>query len=110
MSRTSTSAAIPALMWTTVPPAKSIGATAAVKPPSPSSTVPKILAAIPFSECESRPPPHTMCASGKYARVTQTPAKASQVPNLTRSASAPEMSATVMIAKVTWKATSTTCG
>ena len=80
------------------------------QPPSPSSTVPKIMAARPLSEWESSPPPHTMWASGKYARVTHSPANASQVPNRTRSAIAPEMSATVMIANVTWKATSTTAG
>jgi hypothetical protein len=101
---------MPALMWTTVPPAKSTGPTAAVSPPSPSSTVPKIIDARLFSEWESSPPPHTMWASGKYARVTHTPANANQVPNRTRSAMAPEMSATVMMANVTWNATSTTCG
>ena len=38
------------------------------------------------------------------------PAKTSQVPNLTRSASAPEISATVMIANVAWNATPTSAG
>ena len=59
---------------------------------------------------ESRPPPHTMCAIGKYASVTHRVAKSIQVPNLTRSARDPAMSATVMIAKVDWNATPTQAG
>ena len=62
----------------------------------------------PFSEPDSSPPPQTMCASGKYARVTQIPAKASQVPYLTRPAIEPLIRATVMMANVTWNATSMT--
>ena len=45
ITRASTRAATPALMWTTVPPAKSIGATVAAP-----SVTPKILAARPSSE------------------------------------------------------------
>ena len=100
--------AIPALMCTTVPPAKSIGATLATVSPSSLTIVPKIFAAKPFSEPDSSPPPQTMCASGKYARVTQIPAKASQVPYLTRPAIEPLIRATVMMANVTWNATSMT--
>ena len=74
------------------------------------SVTPKTLAARPFSLPERKPPPQTMWASGKYVTVTQIAVKVSQVPNFTRSASAPEMSATVMIANVTWNAMSTTFG
>ncbi len=105
MRSASTSAATPALMWTTVPPAKSIGATVAAP-----SVTPNTFAARPFSLAERKPPPHTMWASGKYVTVTQIAVNVSHVPNLTRSASAPEMSATVMIANVTWNAMSTTFG
>ena len=58
--RASTRPAIPALMCTTVPPAKSIGSTVAAP-----SVVPKILADRPVSLPESRPPPHTMWEIGK---------------------------------------------
>ena len=51
-----------------------------------------------------------MWASGKYARVTHAPAKANQAANFTRPASAPEMMAVEMIAKVTWKPMSMALG
>ncbi len=44
-----------------------------------------------------------MWAIGKYEKVTQRPAKTSHVENLTRSAMAPLIRATVMTAKVSWK-------
>ncbi len=47
----------------------------------------------------------TQLATGKYTTVAQIPAKISHEPNLARSAMAPDTSATVMIAKVAWKAT-----
>lgn len=50
-----------------------------------------------------------MC-QGKYTSVTQMPPKTSQVPNFMRSATAPLISATVMTAKVSWKATQTMAG
>ena len=59
----STRPATPALMWTTVPPAKSMGATVAAAS-APVPVVPKIIAAIEPGAPESRPPPQTMCASG----------------------------------------------
>ena len=46
-----------------------------------------------------------MCARGKYDSVTQIGTNTIQVENLTRSATAPLISAAVMIAKVSWKAT-----
>ena len=51
-----------------------------------------------------------MCESGKYTKVAQSPPKTSQVPNFIRSATAPLISATVMTAKVSWKATHTMAG
>src|SRR5215470_11214491 len=71
----------PALTWTTVPPAK--------------SSIPRLL---------SQPPPHTQCATGKYTSVAQAAVNTVQAPNLARSAIAPLISATVMTAKVSWKA------
>ena len=59
-TRARTRPAIPALMWTTVPPAKSIGATLAAP-----SVEPKMSEDRPDSLADSRPPPHTMCAMGK---------------------------------------------
>src|SRR4051794_31641500 len=93
--------AIPASMWTTVPPAKSLGATAA----SPSAPLPKISEDSPPSALDRNPPPQTMWASGKYTRVTQTIEKTTQVEYFIRSATEPDTSATVMMANVSWKAT-----
>ena len=59
-TRASTRPAIPALMWTTVPPAKSIGTTLAVP-----SVEPKIRLDRLVSLAERRPPPQTMWAIGK---------------------------------------------
>ena len=100
-----TSPATPALMCTTVPPAKSIGTTLATP-----SVTPNTAAARPPSAPLSRPPPHTMWAIGKYAKVTQRAEKTIQVENFTRSAMAPLMRATVMTAKVSWKPTNASSG
>ncbi len=59
-TRARTRAAIPALMWTTVPPAKSIGATLAAPSVEPYTSEERLVSAP-----ESRPPPHTMWAIGK---------------------------------------------
>ena len=72
---------------TTVPPAK--------------SSMPRLL---------SQPPPHTQCATGKYTSVAQATVNTAQAPNLVRSAIAPLISATVMTAKVSWKAENTRSG
>ena len=93
----STKAAVPAAMCTTVPPAKSIGAMSA----SPSA-VPNSFADSPSAEWLSRPPPQTMKAIGKYTSVVQKPTKINQVENFTRSASAPEISATEIEQNVSW--------
>ena len=52
----------------------------------------------------------TQWATGKYTTVAQTPAKTIQAPNLARSAMAPEIRATVMIAKTAWKPTKAMTG
>src|SRR5699024_10525170 len=85
MMTTSTSAEMPALMWTTVPPAKSMAG-------------PNRLPIAPDSL--SSPSPQTMNASGQYTRVTQAAEKTSHVENFARSATAPAMSAMAIIAKV----------
>ena len=93
---TSTNAAVPALMWTAVPPAKSIAASLlAIQPP---------VSAVPPSN------ENTQCAIGKYTNVAHSAANSSQPPNLMRSATAPEISATVMIANINWNATNTVAG
>jgi hypothetical protein len=84
-----TSAAMPALMWTTVPPAKS---------------------RIPQSHSRPPLPDHTMCAIGKYTSVTHSPAKIISAEKRMRSAIEPTISATVMIAKVIWKVANTLSG
>src|ERR671932_1416234 len=79
--------AAPALMWTAVPPAKSSTPRAASHPAPFPSASPKL---------------KTQCATGKYTRVAQSVTKADQPRNLARSAIAPEMSAGVMIANISW--------
>ena len=53
---------------------------------------------------------NTQCATGKYTIVAQMPAKSIQGRTCARSAMAPEISATVMIAKTAWKATKASDG
>src|SRR5215217_7453407 len=91
-----TNAAVPALMCTAVPPAKSIAASLlAIQPP---------VSAVPPSN------ENTQCATGKYTNVTHSAENTNQPPNLMRSATAPEISATVMIANISWNATKTVAG
>src|SRR5690606_37830504 len=80
--------ATPALMCTTVPPAKS-------RAPS-SSSMP--------------PGPHTMWAIGGQLNVNQSSEKNSRALKRTRSASEPTIRAVVSPAKVHWKATNTNSG
>src|SRR6478735_6592422 len=79
--RTSASAAAPALMCTTAPPAKSRA---------------------PISA--SQPPANTQCATGEYTSTSHTEMKTAYEANFNRSAVAPVISAGVMIANVIWKA------
>ena len=81
--------ATPALMCTTVPPAKSITPRCARKPPSPL---------------------HTMCTIGRYAKVTHSSENSSTAENLMRSANEPTIRAVVMPANVAWKITNRNSG
>src|SRR5688500_6001093 len=93
--------AAPALMCTAVPPAKSIARSLlAIQPPG-SMTLPS--ASLPSKS-------KTQCATGKYTIVAHRPANSSHGPNRARSAMAPEISATVMIANIAWNATNTVLG
>ena len=78
-TRAATRPAIPALMCTTVPPAKSSTPMSHMKPPSPL---------------------HTMWAIGAYTINDQSAVNHSIAENFMRSAKAPTISAGVMMAKV----------
>ena len=87
------SAAAPAFTCTAVPPAKSSAfSLSPIKPPLPSSRN------------------QTECATGKYTRQVQPTTNAIQPRNVARSAMAPEISAGVMIANISWKATKASVG
>ncbi|MNH21178.1 hypothetical protein D3C79_809750 [compost metagenome] len=88
-TRQQTRPAIPALMCTTVPPAKS---------------------STPQSHISAPSPLQTMCAIGAYTRVNQMPMNTSIAENFMRSAKAPTISAGVMMAKVIWKVMNTASG
>src|SRR5437762_541544 len=75
-----TSAETPELMCTTVPPAK--------------SSAP--------SFCSQPPAPQTQCARGSYTNVDQRSRNTTYARNRIRSAMAPEISAGVMIANISW--------
>src|SRR5688572_3349407 len=81
MTIAATSAATPALTWTTVPPAKSHA---------------------PISA--SHPPPHTQCASGAYTTTDQSEMNTRYAENRIRSTTAPEISAAVIMQNVAWNA------
>src|SRR4051794_33935767 len=88
--------AAPELIWTAVSPAKSIALSLlAIQPP---------VSAVNPSNAK------TPCATGEETNVAHKPAKTNQEPNLSRSATAPETSATVMIANINWNITNTSCG
>src|SRR6478735_9309335 len=84
------SAAAPALMCTAVPPAKSMACSLlAIQPPTAFSVTTPSKA-------------KTQCATGKYTRTAQTAAKTIHAPNFIRSATAPEIRATVITANRAW--------
>ena len=85
---TAASAAIPALMCTTVPPAK--------------SSAPRLK-----SQPEGE---NTQCAIGAYTRIAHSPMNHTHAENLMRSAMAPVINAGVMIANMSWKARNTSGG
>ena len=78
---------MPALICTTVPPAKSSTPAFARKPP-----------------------PHTQCAMGAYTKSDQSTMNRSSAENFMRSTNAPKIRAGVMIAKVAWKVKNTVSG
>ncbi len=82
ITMTAASAAIPALMCTTVPPAKSSA-------PRRNSQ--------PAGE-------NTQSATGVYTRISQRPRNQNHAENFIRSAIAPVISAGVMIANMSWNA------
>ena len=96
--RASASAAAPALMCTAVPPAKS-------STPCPARYPAPVI--VSFANV---PKSKTQCATGKYTTVTQIATKMPQETNFVRSAIAPEISAGVMIANMSWKATNANSG
>ena len=84
------SAAAPALMCTAVPPAKSMAfSLLAIQPPTEFSVTTPSNA-------------NTQCATGKYTSTAHAAAKTIHAPNFIRSATAPEISATVMAANSAW--------
>ena len=90
--------AAPALMCTAVPPAKSIALSLlAIQPPCGHAR-------------RSRRRRTPSARPGSRRTSPTAPAKTSQVPNFSRSATAPEIRATVMIANISWNATNTSCG
>ena len=95
-SRAETSAAMPALMCTTVPPAK--------------SSAPAV--GLPAASLRDRNPPrpHTQCATGSYTNVAQSTMKRQKAENFMRSANAPRINAGVITANIAWKIMNTECG
>ena len=80
-------------MCTTVPPAKS---KQGIFPPE---------------NAFSKPPlPQTMCAIGKYTISTHSTVNSSIALNFMRSANAPEISAGVMMANISWYIMNVCCG
>ena len=79
-------------MWTAVPPAKSSAPSLlalAIQPPTASGPT------NPSNE-------NTQCATGKYTMVAHSATNRPQVQNFVRSATAPEISAGVMTANISW--------
>src|SRR5688572_29786656 len=101
-----TSPATPALMCTTVPPAKS-SAPFCHSQPAAAVTASRLLASVIASGPSQY---HTMCAIGEYANVNHNTANTSMAENFMRSAKDPTTSAHVIPAKVSWKATNTSSG
>src|SRR6202008_362253 len=82
-----TSAEVPLDMCTTRPPAKSIA-----------------------PDLKIQPPPQTMNASGQYTTTSQMLMKARKAENFMRSATAPRISAGVMMANIAWNMMNTYSG
>src|SRR6185369_15613664 len=98
--------ATPALMCTTVPPAKSSAPHCQSRPAlsfMASTTLAVVYASGPIQN-------QTMCAIGRYENVNQSTVKTNTAENLTRSANPPRINAQVIAAKVAWKATKASSG
>ena len=98
--------AMPALMCTTVPPAKSSAPHCQMRPALAfvaSTTFAAVYASGPAQN-------HTMCAIGQYENVNHSTENRSTAENLMRSANAPRMRHTVIAANVAWNATNTISG
>ena len=99
ISKAPTRPAMPALMCTTVPPAKS-SAPFWNRNPAPA------VAAAPASALVYASGPaqnQTMCAIGRYENVNHSTMNSSTAQNLMRSANAPTIRHGVMAANVSWK-------
>ena len=104
-TRARTRPAIPALMWTTVPPAKSIGATLATPSVTPKTSGGQ---AVLGAGEEAAAPDHVgdrEVGEGHPQAGEDQPGR-----ELDRSATAPLMRATVITAKVSWKPTNASSG
>src|ERR1035438_6929920 len=84
---TDAKAAMPAILCTTMPPAKSF-----------------------TPQDASSPPPHTMCTNGKYTNSSHAVKNIEYALNVTRFVNAPVISAGVMIANIIWYAQNTIMG
>src|SRR6185503_14507171 len=101
-----TNPAIPALMCTTVPPAKSSAPHCQIKPAFAlvaSTTLAAVYASGPGQN-------QTICAIGRYENVNHSTENTSTAENLMRSANAPRTRQTVIAANVAWNATYTSSG
>src|SRR3954470_19276326 len=98
--------AIPALMCTTVPPAKSSAPHRQSRPAfafCASTTLAAVYASGPGQN-------QTMCATGMYENVNQSTMKMRTAENFARSANAPKIRQQVIAANVAWNATYTNSG
>ena len=92
---------MPALMWTTVPPAKSSAPFCHMKPPFAVSDASVAAFVMPSGPGQY----HTMCAMGMYANVNHSTENSSTAENFIRSANAPTTRPTVIAANVASNAT-----
>jgi hypothetical protein len=98
-----TNPATPALMCTTVPPAKSSAPHCQIKPALASSSSAFASAVYASGPAQNQ----TMCATGMYANVNQMTRNSSTAENLMRSTSDPRIRQHVIAANVAWKPTNT---
>ena len=85
---------MPAVSWTTIPPAKSFTPLTKSEPSAP----------------DKRPPPQIQCVTGAYTKIIQSDEKNNTKEKETLSTYAPTIRAGVIIANVIWKAKNKTSG